>query len=48
MKLEPSRRVRVDRLIRDHERRKWQPISVLRSDSQRDVRALILGQRLQN
>jgi len=44
---EPSRRVGTDRLIRHHERRKWQPINMSRIDVGTDERALRLGQGLQ-
>jgi len=47
MIFEPSRRVGANRLIRHHERHKWQPINVSRNDVRTDVRALRLGRRLQ-
>jgi len=47
MRFEPSRRVGADRLIRHHERHKWQPIGVSRNDARRGVWALRHGRRLQ-
>jgi len=46
-RFEPSRCVSADRLIRHHERRKWQPIRVSRNDARGGMRALHLGRRLQ-
>jgi len=47
MRFEPSRRVGADRLIRHHERHKWQPIGASRNDARRGVWALRHGCRLQ-